>query len=143
MKITETFGFAEISDDPLLDQIRDDLGGLLLPALIEALAYSTGLEDTVFIYQIECFIPMIVKDLEALKNGTAKDQQAYDSPECQNILNFLTKPIAPGFVSLYEAATNFDNVQTASIIYYLELEGKFNSKSGLIGQIRLFLALFG
>jgi len=130
------------STDKLLAQLEYDMGKLFLPFLLEMLAFPDPniLAESGLIAQIEDLIPMVVTDLEALKNGTALDQEAYNSSACQNILQFLTEPQAKGFISIYQASLNHDNMQVASILFYLKYENELNSKSGLIGQIRIFLA---
>jgi hypothetical protein len=128
--------------DPLLQQIGEDMGYDLLQTLIDSLAFATpeDLAQSLLISQIEGFIPIVVKDLEDLQYGTAKDKQAYDSPSTQAILNFLTKPQFPGGDSLYTASLNKDNNDVASILFAMKVGGTLNTKNGLIGQIRLFVA---
>jgi len=140
--ILDLLGTFNSQGDAALDQIEFDMGEMLLPLFVQALAYQSGLENSVIIYQMMYWIVKVVNDLEALKNGTAEDQDAFKSPACQSILNYFTVPQEPGLESLYDAASQSDNNETANIIYCMEYEGTFNTKSGLLGQIRIFLAQF-
>ena len=128
-------------DDPILDKLQSDMG-VFLTFLTEALSYPVNLENTMVIHQIESLIPTLVSELNSLQFGTAREQEAFNSPECQNILKFLTQPVAPGYISLLDASSKFDNSDSAAAIYYLENNGLFNTKNGLLGMVRIFLAVF-
>lgn len=139
-EINSNSGIADSQSNPILAQIEYDMGEMLLPLLVQALSYQQeGLENSIIIYPMMEYIRIVVQDLDTLKT---EDPSAYESTSCQNIVNFLTVPQQYCTESLYQTALNSDNDGTANIIYCMEILGTFNSKDGLIGQMRLFLSLF-
>lgn len=134
------FGIEVTETNPILAQIEYDMGEMLLPLFVQALSYQQeGLENSIIIFPMMQYIQIVVQDLDKLKT---EDPSAYNSPSCQNILNFLTVPQPYCTESLYQTSLKSDNDGTANIIYCMEILGTFNSKNGLIGQIRLFLSLY-
>ncbi|MBX7065782.1 MAG: hypothetical protein K1X28_00985 [Parachlamydiales bacterium] len=139
-EINPISGAAGAQSNPILAQIEYDMGEMLLPLFVQALSYQQeGLENSIIIFPMMQWIQIVVNDLNLLKT---EDPSAYNSPSCQSILNFLTVPQPYCTESLYQTSCNKDNDGTANIIYCMEILGTFNSKNGLIGQIRLFLSLY-